>query len=75
MQYVIRWINVNLAQTKHLSNVFSTDVLQLSSSLKARDVVDHMKNRAVFNIHDVYYHWVVEIEMNVIFQDEFKTFR
>jgi hypothetical protein len=75
MKNMIWWaqINVNSAQSQYLSNVLCANVLQSFCSLKTRRFVDDMQNRIDFNIHDVYYDWIVEID--VISQSEFETFR
>ncbi len=46
-------INVDLAQTKHVSDVLSKDVLQSFCNLKSDDLVDYVQNEMIFNIHDV----------------------
>jgi hypothetical protein len=46
-------INVDSAQTKHVSDVLSRDVMQSFSSLKSDDLVDYVQDKMIFNIHDV----------------------
>jgi hypothetical protein len=46
-------INVDSAQTKHVSDVLSRDVLQSFSDLKSSDFVDYVQNEVIFNVHDV----------------------
>jgi hypothetical protein len=66
-------INVDSAQTKHVADVLSRDVLQSFNSLKSADLVDYVQDEMIFNIHDVDDDWIIEID--VILQDKFETFR
>jgi hypothetical protein len=63
--YVIRktQIDVDLAQTKHVSDVLSRDVLQSFSSLKSDDFVDYVQNEVIFNTHNVDDDWIIEIDL------------
>ncbi len=52
--------------------MISTDVLQLFDCLKSSRLIYHMQNETIINIHDVHYYEKVEIDF--VFQNEFKTF-
>jgi hypothetical protein len=76
MKNMIWWaqIDVNSTQSKHFSCMFSADVLQSSSSLKTRRLIDDVQDEIIINVHDVHYYWIVEIDV-IISQDKFETFR